>query len=326
MTASTRAPGHGTRQPLTFFAAVALFSRCAGHGHMTLPPSRNGGTLEKAADCLHGECMWFSQPNSNFTKNPATGRPDDPVARIPGAPTLDAQALRTYNVDVSGGVLDYTRTSPWRSPGAAQVLGSGCGVGAGGPEREMDGGTAREFGLVQNMDGKDLPRLSNTRPVTWFRNSTVEVAWANNANHVSFACANLSSSPCLKRALVGWLRAVATRIVSARLTAKSPRRVFRLGISISSGRLRGSRRKPCQWRPASAATQTTRLVGYADLRPTLQGATLLLTVGPSTPGRTASQIWRSAQFLFSLRNVGGGPTTYLFLQPTTTAAGINRVP
>ena len=23
-----------------------------GHGHLTLPPSRNGGTLAKAADCL----------------------------------------------------------------------------------------------------------------------------------------------------------------------------------------------------------------------------------------------------------------------------------
>lgn len=164
------------------FARLATAFACAacaaGHGHMTLPPSRNGGTLTKAADCLHGECMWFSQPNSNFTNNPATGRPDDPIARIPGEPTLDAQELRTYNVDVSGGVLDYTYTSPWRHPGAAPVLGSGCGVGAGGPEREMDGGTAREFGLVQNMDGKDLPQLNHTTVAAWKRNSTQEVAWA----------------------------------------------------------------------------------------------------------------------------------------------------
>eukprot|EP01052_Picozoa_sp_SAG31_P037509 SAG31_NODE_4854_length_2904_cov_1.684492_3_plen_249_part_00 len=67
--------------------------------------------------------------------------------------------------------------------GMAQVLGSGCGVGAGGPEREMDGGTAREFGLVQNMDGKHLPPLSHGSPARWKRGSAVEVAWANNANH-----------------------------------------------------------------------------------------------------------------------------------------------
>ena len=31
------------------------------HGHLTFPASRNGGTLQKAADCMHGECiMWFS--------------------------------------------------------------------------------------------------------------------------------------------------------------------------------------------------------------------------------------------------------------------------
>ena len=71
--------------------------------------------------------MWFSQPNANWTLNPATGRPDDPIARIPGEPTLNAPELRTYNINVSSGPLDYTRTSPWRAPGSAPVYGSGCG-------------------------------------------------------------------------------------------------------------------------------------------------------------------------------------------------------
>ena len=44
----------------------------------------------------------------------------------------------------------------------------------------MDGGTAREFGLIQNMDGLELPPLP---PAVWRRGSVQEVAWANNANH-----------------------------------------------------------------------------------------------------------------------------------------------
>ena len=53
-----------------------------GHGHMTLPPSRNGGTLAKVADCLHGECMWFSQPD-------ADPRVHDRTCHIPGQNAVD---------------------------------------------------------------------------------------------------------------------------------------------------------------------------------------------------------------------------------------------
>jgi hypothetical protein len=129
---------------------------------MTLPPSRNGGTLERAADCLYGECMWFSQPTE-----------------IPGEPTLNAEPLRTYNVEVSSGQTDYTRYFPWRAPGSAPVLGSGCGRAGGGPVRMMNGGTAKEFGLA-HMDGAELPVVNRT---VWRRGETVEVAWAVNANH-----------------------------------------------------------------------------------------------------------------------------------------------
>ena len=150
-----------------------------GHGHLTLPPSRNGGTLAKAADCLHGECMYFSQPNADYANDPATGRPADPIARIPGRPTLNAARYRTYNVDISGGPLDYTRTSPWRAPGSAPVLGSGCGRAGGGPFRESDGGTGREFGLVQNRDGVELSKLTGNT-TTWRRGSAVEGEHTSN--------------------------------------------------------------------------------------------------------------------------------------------------
>ena len=103
--------------------AGLLCATCLGHGHMTLPPSRSGGTMERAADCLRGECMWFSQPTF-----------------VPGEPTVNDEALRTFNVEVSEGPTDYTRRNPWRAPGSAPVLGSGCGMAGGGPVREMNGG------------------------------------------------------------------------------------------------------------------------------------------------------------------------------------------
>jgi len=130
---------------------------------MTLPPSRNGGTLERAADCLYGECMWFSQP-----------------ANIPGEPTLNDEALRTYNVEVSAGPRDFTRHFPWRAPGSAPVIGTGCGRAGGGPERWYNGGTAKEFGLVQDMDGSELAVVNRT---VWQSGGIEEVAWAVNANH-----------------------------------------------------------------------------------------------------------------------------------------------
>ena len=263
---------------------------------MTLPPSRNGGSLEKAADCLHGECMWFSQPDSNFTKNPATGRPDDPIARIPGEPTLDAKELRTYNIEISDGMLDYTRMSPWRAPGSAPVHGSGCGVGAGGPEREMDGGTAREFGLVQNMDGKSLPRLSGTPPAIWKRNSTVEVGWANNANRehrerlFAPACdAGVHISTCrLTQVRCFAQTAVATRTAFAKRTGTLQKSAFRLATWSLSERLRFCRRSLRVPRPASAMIPTTRQADCVESRPASQAATPLQPVGRSTPAPTAS--------------------------------------
>eukprot|EP00657_Telonema_sp_P-1_P000126 TRINITY_DN10218_c0_g2_i1.p1 TRINITY_DN10218_c0_g2~~TRINITY_DN10218_c0_g2_i1.p1 ORF type:complete len:152 (-),score=43.93 TRINITY_DN10218_c0_g2_i1:9-464(-) len=69
---------------------------------------------------LNGACMLFSQPSK-----------DQPnIAIIPGEPTLNAPQYRTHNVDVSSGPNDWTRKMPWRAPGSAPVLGSGCGVAA----------------------------------------------------------------------------------------------------------------------------------------------------------------------------------------------------
>ena len=179
-------------------------------------------------------CRWFSQPNANFTNNPDTGRPDDPIARIPGEPTLNAVQFRTYNVNVTDGPLDYTRTSPWRAPGSAPVFGSGCGMGAGGPLRQMDGGTAREFGIVQNMDGKDLPRLSSSVPPVWARGSVQEVAWANNVRSASrHAMTNLccyGGADCRMYCRPTMVEDTHIDSVGLMLRSKSPKNAFRTAI------------------------------------------------------------------------------------------------
>ena len=62
------------------------------------------------------------------------------------------------------------------------MLGSGCGRSGGGPHLINDGGTASSWGLRQNVDGAELPRL-NQSVSRWERGSVQRVAWANNANH-----------------------------------------------------------------------------------------------------------------------------------------------
>ena len=132
-----------------------------GHGQITWPPStRHGGSLEEAGHCWPSmACFWFSQPTS-----------------IPGPPTLP-QRHRTFNVDVSGGPKDWTARMPWRAPGSAPVLGSGCGTAGGGPWRAPDGVPPQ--GLPQGFDGKLLPKQT---PHEWQMGSEQEVAFAIAAN------------------------------------------------------------------------------------------------------------------------------------------------
>ena len=61
------------------------------------------------------------------------------------------------------------------------MLGSGCGRSGGGPHLINDGGTASSWGLRQNVDGAELPRLNRSLS-RWERGSVQRVAWANNAN------------------------------------------------------------------------------------------------------------------------------------------------
>jgi hypothetical protein len=117
-----------------------------------------GGSLSKGGDCRNGACFWF-------TNN----------IEITGNATLPKEFWSVTN----GGSPDVFGRSPWRSPGNAKVLGSGCGVAGGGPKRFANGGFAPE-GFSQGADGKDAPEVEAT---VWQLGSTVEVAWAIAANH-----------------------------------------------------------------------------------------------------------------------------------------------
>ena len=143
-----------------------------GHGHITWPPStRHNGSLAEAGYCAHSECLWFSQPTS-----------------IPGKPTLP-QAMRSYNVDVSGGPADWSSTTPWRAPGTAPVFGSGCGVAGGNVIALPNGG---DFDGIQGLDGAKLPKK---QPHVWQRGSVQEVAFAITANPCGGCMPTCGSNP-----------------------------------------------------------------------------------------------------------------------------------
>lgn len=141
---------------------LAIVNQVNGHGHIVIPSStRHGGSIEKGGDCTNGACYWF-------TNN----------IEISGEPTLPGYA-RSVQLNVTGGDRDVYKTSPWRAPGSAAVLGSGCGVAGGSPTYYANGGNPPP-GIEQGMDGIKLPKMT---PVEWKRGSVQEVAWSIAANH-----------------------------------------------------------------------------------------------------------------------------------------------
>lgn len=106
-------------------------------------------------------CMWFSQP-----------------VTIPGEPTLKLEH-RTFNVHVENGPHDWSKNMPWRAPGTAPVLGSGCGVAAGNAVQIANGGEAPP-GYAPGTDALVLPE---NEPTIWTKGAAEEVAWSFLANH-----------------------------------------------------------------------------------------------------------------------------------------------
>lgn len=131
---------------------LLLADQTAGHGRITRPASTRHGR----------STAWFSNN-----------------VKIPGPPSLASPDLRTVQPNVTGQPEDVYVASPWRAPGSAPVLGSGCGVGGGDKLPYRNGGHCP--GCPQGLDGKHLPKVG--KPEEWKRGGTAEVAWMIAANH-----------------------------------------------------------------------------------------------------------------------------------------------
>lgn len=147
---------------VTLFCVITL---CYGHGQLTIPSSNRvaGANPESGGDCrpsTGARCVWYTSPS------------------FVDRPTLPNFG-RTYNLNVTGGPLDWSASYPWRSPGSAPVRGSGCGIAGGNSVVLFNGGSSPP-GVPQGLDGVSLP---SQRPVVWKRGSSVEVGWALTANH-----------------------------------------------------------------------------------------------------------------------------------------------
>lgn len=115
-----------------------------------------------------------------FFSQPSAEQPT--AAVIPIAPTNNDSQYRTVNVDVVGGDGDWTRIMPWRAPGWAPVLGSGCGVAGGGIVHNSNGGWPPR-GMSQGEDALTLPGPEGGPVTLWQAGSSVEVAFGIWANH-----------------------------------------------------------------------------------------------------------------------------------------------
>jgi len=171
---------------IAVLANLALLA--AGHGEMTMPPTRNYGTLDRGGTCkvFHdpedkspedGLCRWFSQGcqpgcdtcTDTFEQNPC---------KTPKSPTLYDVNLLTYGKAFGNVVFQH---NPWRSPGFAPI-GSPCGLAGGGSTYHPSNGAEAPQGFKQGMDGRDLPPMAGV-DTRWQAGSVVEVAWAIHANH-----------------------------------------------------------------------------------------------------------------------------------------------
>merc|ERR1712032_708683 len=129
----------------------------AGHGQVTLPPNRAGGTLDVAGiRCPQKEdgtqtpdgCAWLT-----------------PMIQITGSPTLvDPLLLTTEESIADPDAASGTGWNPWRNPGSVPVK-SPCGNNFWNTE----------------LDGLDL--APNPKHTAWVAGSNVKVANALYVNH-----------------------------------------------------------------------------------------------------------------------------------------------
>ena len=110
---------------------------------------------------------------------------DMPAPTLGGGDPVKERALRTHNPDNASPMGDWTRPTPWRSPGST---GRGnpkfqpCGVNSGS-NLPVPQGLPPAAGQPAGANGADLPMLSTGSQATWRSGSVVEASWAIYANH-----------------------------------------------------------------------------------------------------------------------------------------------
>ena len=211
-----------------------LVAGAMGHGGMVSPAPRNAAGVDPRArenacgsktpysqggfypgeycgvGCTGDACLWYAIGCYAGCANCSyQGKDLYPTAQdlrlagdcAPAAPTVNARALRTYNIDsAAGSAADWTRVMPWRAPGTA---GAGnpafdpCGVNSG----DKTGATPTATGFDEvGMPGTRLPAPAGASPAAWRAGGVVEVEWAIYANHAG----GYSYRLCKKRAESGF--------------------------------------------------------------------------------------------------------------------------
>lgn len=158
-------------QRLTLLVLLAA-SKVCGHGTLVWPRAYQTGeyVVEDDESCEGLSCYFMT----NYTF-------------VVGSPTISqSSTMRTWQ-DWGYGI-DVTASHPWRAPGTAGVLGTGCGIFGGNP-RGCDGVPAVQ-GLPNQCTGAgsalgvDAALLeSQATTTTWSAGSVVEVKFGLAANH-----------------------------------------------------------------------------------------------------------------------------------------------
>jgi len=158
-----------------FASAASLVALVAGHGMMTLPASRNGGTLDKAGvhTGVHDEAWhtaswftttWLTVPVPHETNC------DDAYATIITCKECSATVKPEHQ--------NLCRNTPWRAPGLAGVVNP-CGCFAASSGGYSTGCTPGDKRQAQSL-GTQLPKTQRTR---WTAGGTAHVAFSSSANH-----------------------------------------------------------------------------------------------------------------------------------------------
>lgn len=183
--------------PFAWIVVYPRDSECATAPLRTYKLNRNSCTqLPVTGDdywtggCEGLACEWFSQGCAIGCESCTGDWRRNACDNVSATPTLP-ERFRTYNLGNDDPATarhpagDWTRTRPWRSPGAAPVLDA-CGMAGGSFQNNENPGGHPPPGHTWGDRGSALPALSR-RPVEWRAGSVVEVSWAIAANHVRAA-------------------------------------------------------------------------------------------------------------------------------------------